>query len=550
MGNIGGSLAHNYRLRNTPNADPLRLKNNEHDLKTAVQVRTAIEQRLPEKTRKNAVLAVEYLMTASPDWDGWKNKEKEKEFFQRAREWLIEKHGAENVISTSIHRDETTPHLVAYVVPIDSKGNLNCREFLGGKSKLSEMQTTFHNKVKHLGLNRGLEGSKAEHEPMQRRYAELQKPVNEKQQIHKAPLKTVTYNDSTIHALDAKSLKDEKLQKYFGTLFDEQHKHYQEQFLKAQDVLITKLSEQKSRADKEAESHKNAIEKIKSLERKIAGLINEFSQVAEFKKLFPDDYKEVEGKLTNKIEKHKNQLLRIKEEDARMEAQLRAHREHQARVFEQQRAEKLKNTLMDERKTQIQADREHLRSKVGECTTEPEKLAYIAIQSKLEGVVKEGFNHTALINNNEPQTNPYAEILRLMSNLEVYDFNKKLEIILNQCKDSKSKDYDDTYNSWGSKPSYFDNFDSSAKYIVAIQGIIDEQIQKGEASEKVNEAKMALSDVLVGKCKNEYGVLLSDEQAKERQRKYDEQVELSKKNQIDKGVYFEQEKKKGNDFEM
>jgi hypothetical protein len=102
----------------------------------------------------------------------------------------------------------------------------------------------------------------------------------------------------------------------------------------------------------------------------------------------------------------------------------------------------------------------------------------------------------------------------------------------------------------GAKPSYFDNFDSSAKYIVAIQGIIDEQIQKGEASEKVNEAKMALSDVLVGKCKNEYGVLLSDEQAKERQRKYDEQVELSKKNQIDKGVYFEQEKKKGNDFEM
>jgi hypothetical protein len=62
--------------------------------------------------------------------------------------------------------------------------------------------------------------------------------------------------------------------------------------------------------------------------------------------------------------------------------------------------------------------------------------------------------------------------------------------------------------------------------------------------------KRALSDVLVGKCKNEYDVLLVDEKSKERQRKYDEQVELSKKNQIDKGVYFEQEKKKGNDFEM
>ncbi|WP_266095440.1 hypothetical protein [Acinetobacter pittii] len=26
-----------------------------------------------------------------------------------------------------MHRDETTPHLVAYVVPIDSQGKLNAR---------------------------------------------------------------------------------------------------------------------------------------------------------------------------------------------------------------------------------------------------------------------------------------------------------------------------------------------------------------------------------------------------------------------------------------
>jgi len=123
-------------------------------------------------------------------------------------------------------------------------------------------------------------------------------------------------------------------------------------------------------------------------------------------------------------------------------------------------------------------------------------------------------------------------------------------MILNQCKESKSKDYDDTFNGWGTRPSYYDSFDSSAKYIVAIQRIIDEQILNGEKSDQVDEAKKALSDVLVGKCKNEYVVILSDEQAKERRQKYDEQLELSKKNQIDKGVYFEQEKKKGNDFEM
>ena len=552
MGNIAASLSHNYRLRPTPNADPTRLKNNEHDLKTARQVMDGIKNRLPEKTRKNAVLAIEYLITASPDWNGWKNKEKDSEFFDKAKEWLIKKHGAENVISTTIHRDETTPHMAVYVVPIDSKGNLNAREFLGGRAKLSKMQTDFHDQVKDLGLERGLEGSKAEHTTIKDFYAEIQKPDNEKYLIQKPPLKTITYNDSTIHMLDGKPLKDEKLQKYFGSLFDEQHEYYQKQSLKAQEALSVKLSEQIIKTEKEAEAHRNAVKQIKKLEKKIDKMLDEFSQIIEFKELFPNDYKEIEQSLKDRIQDHKNQLIRKREEDARFEAQLRAHREQLTKEQERQQAIEFRKTLESDRKMQIEADRAHLRSKVGECTTEPEKLAYNAIQSKLDGVIREGANYTVLLDNNEPTTNPYAEILRLMYDREVYDFKKKLEIILNQCADSKSKDYDDTFRSWGTRPSYYDNFDSSAKYIVAIQSIIDDQVQEGGvlAYEKANEVKRALSDVLVGKCKNEYDVLLVDEKSKERQRQYNESLELSNKNQLDNSLYFEEEKKKGNDFEM
>ncbi|WP_171499090.1 plasmid recombination protein, partial [Acinetobacter junii] len=79
--------------------------------------------------------------TASPEWSGWQNKEKEQEFFKRSVEWLQQKHGKENVIANSIHRDETTPHLIAYVVPIDGRGKLNARSFLGGRAALSKMQT-------------------------------------------------------------------------------------------------------------------------------------------------------------------------------------------------------------------------------------------------------------------------------------------------------------------------------------------------------------------------------------------------------------------------
>ena len=68
MGNIGGSLAHNYRTRDTPNAVPERLHLNTHDMASADEVKAAIVARLPEKRRSDAVLCVEYFIGASPDY--------------------------------------------------------------------------------------------------------------------------------------------------------------------------------------------------------------------------------------------------------------------------------------------------------------------------------------------------------------------------------------------------------------------------------------------------------------------------------------------------
>ena len=172
MGNIGGSLAHNYRTIDTPNADPKRTSENEHTVATPEAVKQAIQYLLPEKRRSDAVLCVEYLITASPDWKGW-GTDKENDFFERAGQWLYDKHGKENIAAMSLHRDETTPHLVAYVVPIDQKGKLNCKEFLGGRAKLNKMQTDFANQVKDLGLTRGKEGSKSKHTSIKEYYHDI-----------------------------------------------------------------------------------------------------------------------------------------------------------------------------------------------------------------------------------------------------------------------------------------------------------------------------------------------------------------------------------------
>ena len=176
FGEIGGSLSHNYRDRPTPNANPQQTHNNEHSLSSADLVMTAIKNKLPEKRRKDAVLCVEYLITASPDWVGW-HKSDEQKYFDDAKKWLENKHGKDNVIATTIHRDESTPHMIAYVVPLVD-GKLNAKKFLGGRQKLSDMQTDFARSVgEPLGLVRGLEGSKAEHQTIKQYYANVNTAV-------------------------------------------------------------------------------------------------------------------------------------------------------------------------------------------------------------------------------------------------------------------------------------------------------------------------------------------------------------------------------------
>ena len=177
--NIAGSLAHNYRTRETPNADDERAHLNQHDLPSVEHVKAAIKTRIPEKHRKDAVLCLEYFIGASPEYftDG-QDKDGSK-YFASALDWLKQRHGSENVISTTIHRDETSPHLVAYVVPNDENNKLNAKKFVGGKLTLSNMQTDFAKSVAHHGLKRGIQGSKAEHKTIQKYYAELNSSISE-----------------------------------------------------------------------------------------------------------------------------------------------------------------------------------------------------------------------------------------------------------------------------------------------------------------------------------------------------------------------------------
>lgn len=175
FGSVAGALKHCYRERETPNADSMLTPTNEHwAAKNTDEAMGKIKALLPEKRRKDAVLAVEYIMTASPEWWKTATPEEQHRFFTKSRQWLANKYGENRVISATVHRDETSPHLSAFVVPLTADGRLSAKEFIGNKAQMVKDQTTFAEAVADLGLQRGIEGSKARHTSVREFYQALQ----------------------------------------------------------------------------------------------------------------------------------------------------------------------------------------------------------------------------------------------------------------------------------------------------------------------------------------------------------------------------------------
>ena len=352
FGEIGGSLSHTYRTRPTPNADENKQHLNKHIFETYNQCFDALKNAIPEKRRSNAVLCIEHLITASPTWSGWGTK-KEEEFFKKSLEFLNKKYGKENVIACSIHRDETTPHLIVYVVPIDEKGGLNAKKWLGGRAKLSQTQTDFANEVKNLGLERGLENSKARHKTIKEFYAEIKKPTP-KVEEKKYEIEPINYDFIPKMGLfDTTSGFNKKLE----ASYEDIHFNYENQVLRLKEKHHEELKEKVNSYEKKLLDSRLKIEKLsnenqrlkadkklitKDFEKKIELLesenerdkaklihnnsmrLKEFESFSEFKKVDPHAFHRLELDVLDVLNQHKRKL----EADRKAEAE-RHYREQQ-----------------------------------------------------------------------------------------------------------------------------------------------------------------------------------------------------------------------------
>lgn len=179
-GSVAASDLHTDRLRETRNADPTKTEENIYIVgERGESLREKVDETIKAAgvtKRKNAVECVEFFLGASPEYFEGANKPTKTVAFIRQAKEFMDLQAAKGMVfvKAAVHLDETTPHVVAYAVPFDEKGKLNARAHLGGKAKLSQLQDEYAQVMEPLELERGVQGSVAEHQTIQQYYGKLE----------------------------------------------------------------------------------------------------------------------------------------------------------------------------------------------------------------------------------------------------------------------------------------------------------------------------------------------------------------------------------------
>lgn len=120
------------------------------------------------KTRKDAVLVNELLITSDKDFFERLEPAEQDRFFEESYELLAERYGVQNIAYAKVHKDEKTPHLHLGVVPmrdgrLQGKNVFNRQELLWLQDKFPE-----HMRERGFELERGEKGSDRDHIEMAR----------------------------------------------------------------------------------------------------------------------------------------------------------------------------------------------------------------------------------------------------------------------------------------------------------------------------------------------------------------------------------------------
>ena len=160
---VGSMQYHNDRLpgeHSNPNIDHSKRGDNAEFIKHGsyrAEVNDRIERfrKSDRKVRKDAVVLVEGVMTASPEFFEGKSSDEVMAFFRDGFDFVKSEVGEGNMVHFTVHMDESTPHAHFGFTPIKD-GTLSWKNYFDGRDALRGWQDRFFEKVsKPWGLERG-----------------------------------------------------------------------------------------------------------------------------------------------------------------------------------------------------------------------------------------------------------------------------------------------------------------------------------------------------------------------------------------------------------
>lgn len=154
-GNITGMFIHNERKSNNHSNEDIDVNKSHlnYQLIECESYKKAINEQIEKRYKQNrnirvdAVLGVEVVFTSDNDFFRNLTEEDERRYFEKSLEFLKKTVGEENVISATVHKDESTPHLHCVFVPLDSQGRLRYKSFVNGRNDLTRLQDEYYNYI-------------------------------------------------------------------------------------------------------------------------------------------------------------------------------------------------------------------------------------------------------------------------------------------------------------------------------------------------------------------------------------------------------------------
>lgn len=184
---------HNERQKEEYTSNPDIRKDlscqNYHLFSPSDSYRNLYRKRLAEtgcKERKNSVVLVSVLVTASPEYmQKITQSGNDRLFFETATEFLNLEYGKENVVSAVVHMDEKTPHMHYVYVPVyfekeKNKYHLHAGKYIGSSALLRSWQSRFylhmHNTFPELerGIPHVITGSEQIPMPLMKQASEVE----------------------------------------------------------------------------------------------------------------------------------------------------------------------------------------------------------------------------------------------------------------------------------------------------------------------------------------------------------------------------------------